>query len=108
MDRIPLSETDGRMVELVGRVEEGEEIVILRDGKPAARLVPVSENTSLDEARPRRLGLAKGQFWVADDFDETPEWLIDAFEGIGADDPFPEHVLRGIEAAKARRAKTRK
>lgn len=108
MDRIPLSETEGRMAEPVGRVEKGEEVVILRDGKPAARLVPVSGDTSPGEAtHPRRLGLGRGQFWMADDVDETPEWLMDAFEGIGADEPFPEHVLRDIEAAKARQAKTR-
>ena len=28
--------------------------------------------------------------WIADDFDETPEWLIDAFEGIDSHLPGPE------------------
>ncbi len=111
MDRIPLSEADGHMAELIGRVENGEEIVIVRDGKPAARLVPIIDakigEAATTSPRPRRLGLAKGQFRVADDFDETPEWLIDAFHGVDADGPFPDHVLRDIEAAKARKAKTR-
>ena len=39
MDRVPLSEADGHMAELIERVENGEEIVILRDGKPAVKLV---------------------------------------------------------------------
>jgi plasmid stability protein len=28
--------------------------------------------------------------WIADDFDETPEWLMDAFEGIDSHLPWPE------------------
>jgi plasmid stability protein len=28
--------------------------------------------------------------WIADDFDETPKWLIDAFEGIDSHLPWPE------------------
>ena len=41
-----------------------------------ARLVPYSTRRE-----PRKPGLLKGKIWIADDFDETPEWLIDAFEG---------------------------
>jgi prevent-host-death family protein len=107
MDRIPLSEADGHMAELIDRVENGEEIVILRDGKPAVKLVPIAEATSVSStARPRLLGIARGKIQVAEDFDETPDWLIDAFHGIDADKPLPDTVLRDIEAAKARRAKS--
>ncbi|RJF81516.1 type II toxin-antitoxin system prevent-host-death family antitoxin [Azospirillum cavernae] len=107
MDRVPLSEADGHMAELVGRVENGEEIVILRDGKPAARLVPIGQaGGDVDAPRSRRLGLAKGKIWVADDFDETPDWMIDAFHGIDADQPFPEPEAHDVEAIKAHRAKT--
>lgn len=42
------------------------------------------------DGKPRQPGALKGKLWVADDFDETPGWLIDAFEGIGADEPWPE------------------
>ena len=28
--------------------------------------------------------------WIADDFDETPDWLTDAFEGIDSHLPWPE------------------
>lgn len=60
---------------LVERVEAGEEIVIARNGKPVAKLVPV------DSGAPgkRPLGLMRGQIWVADDFDETPQEVIDSF-----------------------------
>ena len=62
---------------LIERVERGEEIVIARAGKPAARLVP------LTKARVRRrLGLLDGQFTIPDDFDAPlPESVIRRFEG---------------------------
>ncbi len=43
---------------LIGDVESGREaeIIIARNGKPAAKLVPVTERRGV------RLGLAKGQF----------------------------------------------
>lgn len=49
---------------LVARVEAGEEIVLARGGRPVARLVPVSVRT-----QPRKLGLLRGQIWIAPDFD---------------------------------------
>ncbi len=48
---------------LVGRVEAGEEIVIDRAGKPAAKLVPV-EPTKTGR---RKLGIWKGKVWMASD-----------------------------------------
>ncbi len=57
---------------------QGEKIVIARAGKPYLDLVPHRAQTG-----DRKLGLLKGQIWVAPDFDETPAEVIDAFEGIG-------------------------
>lgn len=51
---------------LVERVEAGEEIVIARDGRPVARLVPLRIQT-----KPRPLGRWKGKLWVAPDWDST-------------------------------------
>jgi prevent-host-death family protein len=59
---------------LVERAAAGEEIVIAKAGRPMARLV------SLEKRRPRRSGFLKGKVWIADDFGDTPEWLIRAFE----------------------------
>ena len=59
---------------LVEEVEEGEEVIIARAGKPVARLVPLQ--------RPRRLGLLQGRITVPDDFDAPlPEEVLAAFEG---------------------------
>ncbi len=61
---------------LVEQAAAGEEIIIGKAGRPVARLVAYSEHTE-----PREPGGLKGHIWIADDFDETPAWLVDAFEG---------------------------
>ena len=53
--------------QLIVRVEHGEEIVIARNGRPVARLVPLAAR------RDRTPGLFSGQFVIADDFDEFTE-----------------------------------
>lgn len=39
---VPLSDAKARLTDLVRRAEEGEEVVLTRYGKPAARIVPVA------------------------------------------------------------------
>ncbi|HEY6341222.1 MAG TPA: type II toxin-antitoxin system Phd/YefM family antitoxin [Bryobacteraceae bacterium] len=53
---------------LLGRVMEGEEIVIAKAGKPIARLVPERPAS----AAKRIPGVDKGKLWIADDFDTLP------------------------------------
>ena len=63
-----------RLAELVHEVELGQEIVIVRDGRPVARIVPFQNA--------RRLGILKGQITVPDDFDAPlPKSLLEEFEG---------------------------
>jgi prevent-host-death family protein len=69
-----LYEAKTQLSKLVERAAAGEEIVIAKAGKPMARLVPLAPH------RERKSGFLKGKIWIADDFDETPEWLIRAFE----------------------------
>jgi prevent-host-death family protein len=65
---------------LVERAERGEEIVIARNGKPVARIVPL-------EKRRLQLGRMAGKIWIADDFnDPLPPELQRYFEGED-DDP---------------------
>jgi prevent-host-death family protein len=54
---------------LLARVQEGEEIVIAKAGKPVARLVPDRPSG----AAKRVPGIDKGKLWIADDFDSMPE-----------------------------------
>lgn len=74
---VNIYEAKTHLSRLVDEASAGEEIVIARHGHPVARLVPLAEKSK--EKRP--LGLARGQIWIAPDFDETPEELIAAFEG---------------------------
>ena len=76
MPDIGIREAKAHLSELIERVERGETLTLTRHGRPVARIVPVAE---------RRPGLLKGRIGMADDFDETPEWLVEAFEGGVAD-----------------------
>ncbi|CAG9173479.1 hypothetical protein LMG23992_02465 [Cupriavidus laharis] len=62
---------------LVDAASGGEEIIIAKAGKPAARLVPM-ERVKVA----RRFGVLKGKIRVADDFDAPlPDDVIAEFEG---------------------------
>jgi prevent-host-death family protein len=70
-----MHEAKTKLSQLVERAEAGEDIVIARNGKPVARLVPVTSEGSLAEA----YGALRGQIHVADDFDELPDDIAEAF-----------------------------
>jgi antitoxin (DNA-binding transcriptional repressor) of toxin-antitoxin stability system len=60
------------------RVEAGETLVVLRDGKPMAEIKPIPSIS----APLRPFGLCAGEFTVPDDFDAPlPENIIQEFEG---------------------------
>jgi prevent-host-death family protein len=63
---------------LVDAASGGEEIIIARAGKPAAKLVPISAGKPS-----RKPGRLKGKLRVAEDFDAPlPADLQSALEGI--------------------------
>jgi len=61
--------------ELVAAAELGREVIIMRRGKPVARLL------GFEAPILRQPGAMRGRIWMADDFDDTPEEIIAAFEG---------------------------
>ena len=65
---INIYEAKTQLSKLIARVEEGEEITISRNGRPAARLVPIDRRTT-----PRVPGALKGQIWMSPDFDDFTE-----------------------------------
>lgn len=75
MTQMNLRQAADHLAELVQRARAGEEIVIVEDGRPLARLV----SADADEQR-RGFGMFKGEVWVAEDFDaplseeELGEW----------------------------------
>lgn len=76
---VNIHEAKTHFSKLIERVRLGEEIIIAKAGEPVARLIP--------ETRPgkrRKLGTAKGQIWISEDFDDPlPNDLLDLFEGKG-------------------------
>ncbi|MDM8515917.1 type II toxin-antitoxin system Phd/YefM family antitoxin [Desulfobacterales bacterium HSG16] len=76
MQQINVHEAKTQFFKLITSVENGEEIIIARSGKPVARLAPVSEITLS-----RKPGSAKGKFTVPPDFFQPlPDYIINAFE----------------------------
>lgn len=65
---INIYEAKTQLSKLVARVEQGEEITISRNGRPAARLVPIERRTA-----PRVPGALRGQIWMSADFDDFTE-----------------------------------
>jgi antitoxin (DNA-binding transcriptional repressor) of toxin-antitoxin stability system len=64
---------------LAKKAHSGERIVIAKDGKPYLELVPYRAKAS------RRVpGGLKGKIWMAPDFDQTPEEIVQSFESGGA------------------------
>ena len=63
---------------LIEAVSQGEEIIIAKAGKPAARLVPIQAKKPLV----RKPGSLKGKIKIAEDFDAPlPNEIQSAFEG---------------------------
>jgi prevent-host-death family protein len=77
MTEVNIHEAKTHLSRLLQRVAEGEEITIARAGVPIARLVAVEKKKSV-----RPLGFARGEIWIADDFDAPlPDDLIAEFYG---------------------------
>jgi prevent-host-death family protein len=67
---VSIAEAKAKLSELVSRAEAGEEIVLTRHGKVAARIVPPAKESLLP-----RIGALEGKVRISDDFDQLgPEW----------------------------------
>jgi prevent-host-death family protein len=73
--QVNIYEAKTRLSQLVDQAAAGEEVVIARNGRPVARLVPLQR-----QPVKRVPGAWKGQVWIAPDFDETDPEIIDLFE----------------------------
>ena len=101
MTRVGMHEAKTHLSRLVERVEAGEDVVIQRNGKPVARLVPVApEQRTMASVR----GAWHGRVRIAEDFDELP---ADIAASLGAADethhrdPFDRLLVAqaGVESA---------
>ena len=72
--KVDMHEAKSQLSKLGKLAWEGEEIIIAKAGEPYLRLEPYRER--LKERKP---GGLEGQIWIAPDFDETPQDVIDSF-----------------------------
>ena len=76
-----LYEAKTRLSALVDEAAAGKEIIIAKNGRPRAKLVPYRETTR------RRPGRAKGKIWMSRDFDAPlPKDVLAAFSGGRVDE----------------------
>jgi antitoxin (DNA-binding transcriptional repressor) of toxin-antitoxin stability system len=64
---VTVQEAEGHLLELIGLVEQGEEVVITYDDQPKVKLVPI-----VKPPQKRVFGQHRGQVWMSPDFDEPP------------------------------------
>jgi prevent-host-death family protein len=77
MRNVNIHEAKTHFSKLVDTAMHGEEIIIAKAGKPAARLVPLRE-----AVREIQFGLMQGEVEIAENFDAPlPESVMAAFEG---------------------------
>jgi len=78
MTTVNMLEAKNTLSKLVEAVESGgeSEIIIARNGRPAARLVPLEGRKA-----GMRIGVAKGLFEVPDDIDADNEEIAKMFYG---------------------------
>ena len=81
MRTVNMLEAKSSLSRLVEALEQGEEheIIIARNGRPAAKLVPMK--TSAEGAALNRIGVAKGIFQVPADIDRHNDEVARLFLG---------------------------
>jgi len=62
-----IADAKARFSELVQKAMVGDEVIIAKDNKPVVKLVPLAI-----PGKARKPGSARGQIWMAPDFDATP------------------------------------
>lgn len=82
MPAVNMLDAKTNLSRLVESLEQGteREFIIARNGRPAARLVPLGNAN----AHHKRLGVAKGRFTVPDDIDTHNEEVVQLLQGGSA------------------------
>jgi prevent-host-death family protein len=78
-----ISEAKASLSRLIEKALRGEEVIIGKAGKPIVKIIPYDYDTS-----PRHLGAGHwhGQIWIAEDFDELSEVVLQQFIGGESED----------------------
>ena len=75
MRQVDIHKAISRLLKLMAETESGGETAVIGAGKLSAK--PPSYD---QRSQPRRPGRLRNKLWVAEDFDETPLELVEAFE----------------------------
>lgn len=78
--RVGIHEAKTHFSGLLREVEQGEEIVVMRSGRPIARIVSESSAGSVADS----YGMFEGEFQIGEDFDADSEQLADLFGVAGS------------------------
>ena len=99
---VPVKEAKAKLTELLRIAESGERIVLTRNGKPVADLVPHEATTEEDKMSI----LDRVQAWHASNPSSAIGWVSDDFDDPLPEDfllqPFPEDFDDLFEAAQKR------
>ena len=76
MQIISITEAKASLSKLLEKVQKGEDVIIGKAGKPIAKLIPYKLDNS---PRDMTVRIWQGEVWMADDFDELPEDIMEYF-----------------------------
>jgi len=65
MKIVTVQEAEGHLLELIGLVEKGEEVIIVHNDLPNVKLVPL-----VQRPQKRVFGQHRGKVWMSPDFDD--------------------------------------
>ena len=83
IDRVQtVSEIEARFSDLLDDANLGRVTIICRAGRPVATISP---HAPIEQGH--KPGALSGEFWMAEDFDETSSGIIGDFEGALSEDP---------------------
>ena len=72
---VGVHEAKTHLSKLLREIENGDEVVITRGGTPIARIVAPLAKRPVAES----YGIARGQMWIADDFDDDDDEMARLF-----------------------------
>ena len=69
-----ISQAKAELSALIAMVQQGDEVILAKSGKPVAKIVPYG-----GVAQSRVPGSMEGEIWIAPDFDQLPDDMAEAF-----------------------------
>ena len=84
-----MHEAKTQLSALLREVQDGQEVLVTRGGRPVAKLVPVPDDRPSGPSSVRGGGMFKGQMQMAEDFEDDEELFAEMF-GIPPESSAPQ------------------